>query len=122
MKPVFEAALTYEPDTGVIEVVANTLEDRKDLTSFMARDLLGVDFEGKHIPMREYDLSMLLKPFDFPTDDEDGIKSVTVKELRFMEGVNAVNASRSNPCRVRNGRSGRWRRSTSALISVARGK
>lgn len=85
VKPVFEAALTYEPDTGVIEVVANTLEDRKDLTSFMARDLLGVDFEGKHIPMREYDLSMLLKPFDFPTDDEDGIKSVTVKELRFME-------------------------------------
>jgi hypothetical protein len=85
VKPVFEAALTYEADTGVIEVVANTLEDRKDLTSFMARDLLGSDFEEKHIPLREYDLSMLLKPFDFPTDDEDGIMGVTVKELRFME-------------------------------------
>lgn len=85
VKPVFEAALTYEADTGVIEVVARTREDREDLTAFMARDLLGIDFDGKHIPAREYDLSMLLKPFDFPTDDEDGIMSVTVKELRLME-------------------------------------
>ncbi|WP_212591558.1 hypothetical protein [Antarctobacter heliothermus] len=85
VKPVFEAALTYEADTGVIEVVANTLEDRKDLTAFMARDLLGIVFDEKHIPLREYDLSMLLKPFDFPTDIEDGITGVTVKELRFME-------------------------------------
>lgn len=84
-KPVFEAALTYEPATGVIEVVANTLEARKDLTAFMARDLLGIDFEGKHIPLREYDLSSLMKPFNFPTDPEDGIMDVTVKELRFME-------------------------------------
>lgn len=85
VKPVFEAALTYEADTGVIEVVANTLEDRRDLTAYMARDLLGIDFEEKHIPFREYDLSMLLKPFDFPTDVEEGIKEVTVKELRFMD-------------------------------------
>ena len=85
VKPVFEAALTYEADTGVIEVVANTLEDRKDLTAFMARDLLGIDFKENPIPLREYDLSMLLKPFDFPADDEDGIEGVTVKELRFME-------------------------------------
>jgi hypothetical protein len=85
VKPVFEAALTYEAETGVIEVVANTLADRKNLTAFMARDLLGIDFEEKHIPLREYDLSMLLKPFDFLTDPEDGIMGVTVKELRFME-------------------------------------
>ncbi|WP_209428323.1 hypothetical protein [Pararhodobacter sp. SW119] len=85
VKPVFEAALTYETDTGVIEVVANTREDRQDLTAFMARDLLGIDYKEKPIPLREYDVSMLLKPFDFPTDDEDGIEGVTVKELRFME-------------------------------------
>jgi hypothetical protein len=85
VKPVFEAALTYEADTGVIEVVANTLEDRRDLTAYMARDLLGIDFKEKPIPLREYDLSILLKPFDFPTDVEDGIVDVTVKELRLME-------------------------------------
>jgi hypothetical protein len=72
LKPVFEASLTYEADTGVIEVVANTLEDRRDLTAYMARDLLGIDFKEKPIPLREYDLSMLLKPFDFPTDVKDG--------------------------------------------------
>jgi len=85
IKPVFEAALTYEPETGVIEVVGNTLEDRRDLTAYMTRDLLGIDFKEKRIPLREYNLAMLLKPFDFPTDPEDGIKEVIVKELRLME-------------------------------------
>ena len=85
VKPVFEAALTYEAETGVIEVVANTVADRRDLTAYMARDLLGIDFKEKHIPLREYDLGLLLKPFDFPTDVDDGIMGVTVKELRLME-------------------------------------
>jgi hypothetical protein len=65
--------------------VAKTKEDRKDLTEFMARDLLGIQFDEKSLPLREYDLSMLLQPFDFPTDPADGIESVTVKELRLMD-------------------------------------
>lgn len=86
VKPVFEAALTYEAATGVIEVVAKTREDRIDLTRFMARDLLGITLgEDQSLPLREYDLSMLLRPFDFPTDPADGIASVTVKELRLMD-------------------------------------
>ena len=86
VKPVFEAALTYEAATGVIEVVAKTREDRMDLTRFMARDLLGIAM-GEHqtLPLREYDLSALLQPLDFPTDPADGIASVTVKELRLMD-------------------------------------
>jgi hypothetical protein len=86
VKPVFEAALTYEAATGVIEVVAKTREDRMDLTRFMARDLLGITIdEHQALPLREYDLSILLQPFDFPTDPVDGIASVTVKELRLMD-------------------------------------
>ena len=86
VKPVFEAALTYEAATGVIEVVAKTREDRMDLTRFMARDLLGITLtEGQTLPLREYDLSMLLRPFDFPTDPADGIDSVTIRELRLMD-------------------------------------
>ena len=86
MKPVFEAALTYEAATGVIEVVAKTREDRIDLTRYMARDLLGITLdEEQSLPLREYDLSMLLRPFDFPTDPADGIAGVTVKELRLMD-------------------------------------
>lgn len=86
VKPVFEAALTYEAATGVIEVVAKTREDRIDLTRFMARDLLGITLtDEQKLPLREYDLSMLLRPFDFPTAPADGIASVTVKELRLMD-------------------------------------
>jgi len=83
--PVFEAAMTYEAATGVIEVVASTRDDRLELTRFMAKHLLGIDFEEKHVPFREYDLSVLLKPFGFPSDPVDGIESVTVKELRLMD-------------------------------------
>src|SRR5690606_2065422 len=39
-RPVFEAAMTYEPATGVIEVVANDRESREEMVRFMARDLL----------------------------------------------------------------------------------
>ncbi len=85
VRPVFEAAMTYEPATGVIEVVAGSRKDRIDLTRLMAKHLLGIDFEEKYVPLREYDLSVLLKPFSFPTDLEDGIESVTVRELRLMD-------------------------------------
>jgi hypothetical protein len=69
----------------VIEVVAGSRKDRIDLTRLMAKHLLGIDFEEKYVPLREYDLSVLLKPFSFPTDLEDGIESVTVRELRLMD-------------------------------------
>lgn len=83
VKPVFEAALTYEAATGVIEVVAKTREDRMDLTRFMARDLLGIAIDEKQqLPLREYDLSMLLQPFDFPTDPTDGIAGVDLNQGR----------------------------------------
>jgi hypothetical protein len=83
-RPVFEAAMTYEPATGVIEVVANDRESRAEMAQFLARDLLGIDFQGEKVPFREYDLSMLLNPFSFPTDLEDGIERVDVRQLRLM--------------------------------------
>ena len=83
-RPVFEAAMTYEPETGVIEVVANDRESREDMVRFLARDLLGIEFHQERLPFRHYDLSVLLKPHDFPTDPEDGIAAVEVKLLRLM--------------------------------------
>jgi len=83
-RPVFEAAMTYEPATGVIEVVANDRESREEMVRFMARDLLGIEFESEKVPFRTYDLAVLLQPHDFPTDPEDGIESVEVKQLRLM--------------------------------------
>nr|WP_210264699.1 hypothetical protein [Brucella pseudintermedia] len=69
-RPVFEAAMTYEPATGVIEVVANDRESREEMVRFMARDLLGIEFQSEKVPFRTYDLAVLLHPFDFPTDPE----------------------------------------------------
>lgn len=83
-RPVFEAAMTYEPATGVIEVVANDRESREEMVRFMARDLLGIEFQSEKVPFRTYDLAVLIRPFDFPTDPADGIESVEVKQLRLM--------------------------------------
>ena len=83
-RPVFEAAMTYEPETGVIEVVANDRESREDMVRFLARDLLGIEFQQERLPFRQYDLSALLQPHDFPTDPADGIAAVEVKSLRLM--------------------------------------
>ncbi|HEY9092858.1 hypothetical protein [Parasphingorhabdus sp.] len=83
-RPVFEAAMTYEPATGVIEVVSKDRESREEMALFMARDLLGTQFQSEKVPLRAYDLAMLAQPFSFPTDAKDGIESVEVKQLRLM--------------------------------------
>jgi hypothetical protein len=83
-RPVFEAAMTYEPETGVIEVVANDRESREEMARYMARDLLGVEFQSEKVPLRNYDLSVLLAFHPFQTDPDDGIESVEVKQLRLM--------------------------------------
>jgi len=82
--PVFEAALTYEPSTGVIEVVANDRASRADLATFIARDLLDIPIISEKLPLRHYDLAPLLTRHRFDTDLEDGIESVSVKQLRLM--------------------------------------
>ena len=88
IKPVYEASLTYEPAEGVIEVVASDKEVREALAGYMGRHLLGIDFKGEKLPTRQYDLSVLMDPFDFPSDPTAPpgqlIDKVLVKELRFQ--------------------------------------
>jgi hypothetical protein len=83
-RPVFEASLTYEPAPGVIEVVAKNRERREALVRMFARDLLATEFREERIPLRQYDLSVLMNPFTFPTDPADGIDTVRVNLLRLM--------------------------------------
>jgi hypothetical protein len=83
-RPVFEAALTYEPAPGVIEVVAKDREKREALVRMLARDLLDTEFREQRIPLRRYDLSVLMRPFNFPTDPADGLDTVRVNQLRLM--------------------------------------
>jgi len=83
-RPVFEAAVTYEPATGSIEVIANDKVTRSEIVKATVKYLLGIDFKENRLPLRCYDLSVLLKPYDFPVDPEDGIECVEVRELRLM--------------------------------------
>ena len=50
----------------------------------MARDLLGLPFEEKRLPVLQYDLDVLLQPHSFARDFEDGIEAVTVTALRLV--------------------------------------
>jgi len=54
----------------------------------MGRHLLGIDFESEKLPTRQYDLSVLMDPFDFPSDPNappgQSIERVFVRELRFQ--------------------------------------
>ena len=88
VKPVHEASLTYEPTEGVIEVVANDTDIREAMAGFMGRHLLDIEFKGKRLPARQYDLDVLMEPFDFPTDPSISvgqvIERVQVRELRFQ--------------------------------------
>ncbi len=83
-RPVFEAAVTYEPATGSIEVVTGDRATRSEIVRATATHLLGIAFEENRLPLRCYDLSVLLAPYDFPVDPEDGIEEVDVREMRVM--------------------------------------
>lgn len=83
-RPVFEAAVTYEPATGGIEVIANDKATRGEIVRATVTHLLGIEFKENRLPLRCYDLSVLLAPYDFPVDPEDGIEGVEVRELRLM--------------------------------------
>jgi len=83
-RPVFEAAMTYEPATGVIEVVAQDRHSRADLVRLFARNLLGGEFKQDRVPVRHFDLSVLAQPFSFPSDLADNIDDVRVNMLRLM--------------------------------------
>lgn len=83
-RPVFEAAVTYEPATGGIEVIANDKVTRSEIVRATVTHLLGIEFKENRLPLRCYDLSVLLNPYDFPVDPEDGIEGVEVRELRLM--------------------------------------
>jgi hypothetical protein len=110
-RPMIEAALTYEPSTGVIEVVANVRESRKDFVDIFARTLLNYRIDNKRLVLRRYDLAVLTRPHAFPSDPEDGIESVRVNLLRLMP-LNAVGERVTLEC-ARDGSNTIWQMASS---------
>lgn len=83
-RPVLSAALTYEPETGTLEVAANSKSTRDALISAFAEHLIGRSTPVTDRGPRRYDLQHLKRPFDFPTDASDRIAEVRLRSLRLM--------------------------------------
>lgn len=65
-------------------MIANDKATRGEIVKATVTHLLGIAFKENRLPLRCYDLSVLLTPYDFPVDPEDGIEGVEVRELRLM--------------------------------------
>lgn len=82
-RPVHEAAMTYEPKTGSLEVIVRQSEDRATFAQLCGEHLLQHPADVR-LPLRQFDLSILMKPQKFDTVASDRIESVTVDMLRLM--------------------------------------
>ena len=83
VRPVKEVALTYEPDTGQIEVVVEGTENRKAIPKIFSELLLKTPIDGQKIPLKHYYIQSLLKERTLSVDPEDGIESVNVTMLKM---------------------------------------
>ena len=83
-RPVHEAAVTYEPETGIIEVVAKERAHRPALVSLFAEHVLATNNPGGRIPIRQYRIEHLRRPHEFQTEPEHQIDRVDVKQMCLM--------------------------------------
>jgi hypothetical protein len=82
-RKVLEAALTYEPATGLIECVGRQRDSRTEMVRMMATTLLGCEPEFQPASLPAYDLSVLSERIAFESDPEDRIEDVRVAMLRL---------------------------------------
>jgi hypothetical protein len=85
-RPVIEAAICLEPETGILSVMSKGGKYTREriARSFAARLMgSGSDQELKPVRRRDFELDRLKTAMPFPTDPVDGIKSVKVMFLRL---------------------------------------
>jgi hypothetical protein len=83
-RPVLSAALTYEPQSGAVEVTAKTKDARIALLQEFRTHLLDAETSVSAMQLRRFDLQHLKRPHTFPTDAEDQIAAVALRSLRLM--------------------------------------
>ena len=82
VRPVKEVALTYEPDSGQIEIVVDGADFRRTIPKIFAEILLKTPIGGQKIPLKRYSIQSLLKKRTLSIDSGDGIESVNVTMLK----------------------------------------
>ncbi|ARU59211.1 hypothetical protein OLMES_5227 [Oleiphilus messinensis] len=85
VRPVKEVALTYEPESGHIEVVVEGKENRKAIPKIFSETLLKSPIDGEKIPLKRYTIQSLLKQRTLSFDPDDGIESVDVTMLKVAQ-------------------------------------
>lgn len=83
-RPVIEAALTFEPEAGIVECVAAGYNLREELAASFGANLLGGATEIEMKPMPVYSLEPLRTRLAFPVDPGDGIENVSLSCLRLV--------------------------------------
>jgi hypothetical protein len=81
-KPVKDFALTYDPDDGAIEVVAEGSKEREKVALIFSETLLKSPIKGEKIPLKQYKIQKLLNPVELSVDPSDNIESAKVTMLR----------------------------------------
>ncbi|MGQ7791326.1 hypothetical protein ACUN0C_02840 [Faunimonas sp. B44] len=114
IRPVLEAAMTYEAESGMIEVVGGDRPTRAEVARLFSRELLDHELSRVSLQFRTFDLSVLGSKHGFPTDPEDRIESVHVMLLRLMPLDIAGERITIEAMRGAHGRSGTLQRSGSA--------
>ena len=87
LRPVHEFSLTYEVNTGAIEVIAQERASREEMARAFSDTLLRHKIVGQRVPLREYDLRPLMSIHPFPTEPSDGIRAVEVRTLTLKPMV-----------------------------------
>jgi hypothetical protein len=82
-RPVVEAAITYERDSGRIECVAKDKGVRSEVVRHFAEAALGCDPQSLPREFPNYDLTVLANRQRFETDAEDQIETVDLAMLRL---------------------------------------
>jgi hypothetical protein len=84
VRPAFEVALVYAPETGVIDVVARAGRPlREAVAKAFVEELFPQGADIEPVRLREVTLAGLARPGSFPVDPEDGIEGVRLTALRF---------------------------------------
>ena len=84
--PAREYAITYEPDTGVIELFADRKAIRDQLIKAFCKEVLQWKEEPEQLCLRRVNLELFREPVDFgdALELKHGIQRITVKEIEMV--------------------------------------
>ena len=84
VRPAFEVALIYAPETGVIDIVGSAGRPlREAVAKAFVEELFPQGADIAPVRLREVALAALARPSSFPVDPEDGIEGVRLTALRI---------------------------------------